>query len=172
MSKDCSVCDRLGRLCLVPVRVFMLLTNLVFLPATWRKWLFGTGTRGLQVVNMLFLAGWAGVMWDGGLLKLPSYAGFTKLPLPLAVGVLVVASLLLMWSLADRSIRGRWVGGFALLLSSLIWLAVSISFWVTYSPLSTAMAIYPALAAISWLAGDHMADEAREELKQTEKGSE
>lgn len=157
----CKLCRRLGMRCAGPVRLANYAFGLLFLPRPWRYWLFGTGTRALKVLNVGVLCGWAAMLLHGGFGALPTYAGFSKVPVPWALAVLLSLALLLAWALYDGSLRGRVIGGAALMLSGFVWLAVSISFWAGYPPLHTGMFVYPLLSALSVLAGDHLRDEAR-----------
>lgn len=161
--KLCDWCERIGRWCVWPVRALNFALGLLFLPRPWRSWLFGTGTRVLKVLNIGACAAWLAVLYDGGFGSLPSYAGFSKVPVPWAAGVLLLLIVLLAWALYDGSVRGRIIGGTALMWAGLVWLLVSISFWAGYPPLNTAMVVYPLLALLSGVAGDHMRDAARAE---------
>lgn len=160
----CEWCERIGRACIWAVRAANFVAGLLFLPKPWRAWLFGTGTRALKVLNIGILLGWAAMLLHGGFGNLPTYAGFSKIPIPWAVAVLCAVAGLLAWTLYDNSLRGRVLGGTALMFAGLVWLAVSISFWTGYPPLHTGMVVYPLMSVLSVLAGDHMRDEARAKL--------
>lgn len=162
-KKLCKLCERIGRLCVWPLRTVNFVFGLLFLPKPWRVWLFGTGTRVLKVLNIAILLGWAAMLLHGGFGSLPTYAGFSKIPIPWAVAALLAVSALLGWALYDNSLRGRIVGGAALMLAGLVWLLVGISFAAGYPPLHTGMVVYPTLSLLSVLAGDHMRDTARAE---------
>lgn len=164
-KKLCELCERIGRACVWPIRTINFAAGLLFLPKPWRIWLFGTGTRALKVLNIAILLGWAAMLLQGGFGNLPPYAGFSKVPIPYAVAVLLAVSALLAWSLYDGSLRGRVIGGAALMLAGLVWLLAGISFWTGYPPLHTGMVVYPTLSLLSVLAGDHMRDEARAEKR-------
>ncbi|MCP2041537.1 apolipoprotein N-acyltransferase [Neisseria sp. HSC-16F19] len=152
---------QISRVLSKPFRVFNFIIGLLFLPTRWRRWLFGTGTRGLKVLNIAILFGWTASLMHSGFGELSTYAGFAKLPVGIAGSLLVAVALLLAWALYDNSIRGRLIGGTALILAGLIWLLVGISFWMDYPPLHPGMVMYPILSGLSVLAGDHLRDMAR-----------
>lgn len=160
-KRVCELCERMGRACVWPVRTANFVIGLLFLPTRWRRWLFGTGTRGLKVLNIAILFGWTASLMHDGFGELSTYAGFAKLPVGIAGSLLVAVALLLAWALYDNSTRGRLIGGTALILAGLIWLLVGISFWMDYPPLHPGMVMYPILSGLSVLAGDHLRDMAR-----------
>ena len=70
------------------------LWNLRFLPDSARRWVFGTGTRALQIVNIGFLLVWAWVFGVNGFGTLPLWTGLTKLPRWFVVSLLLLLALL------------------------------------------------------------------------------
>lgn len=159
-DKTCGLCARMGKWCSVPAYLLYRLTHLRFLPEQWRRWLFGTGTRALKLMNAAILIGWAVVVSEGGFGRLPSYAGFSRLPKTVAVPLMAGTALLLLITMHVHTVRGRFFAALGLNAASLIYLGISISFWVAYPPLNTGMVIYPILTVISWLAGEHLRDQA------------
>ena len=64
--------------------------NLRFLPDSARRWVFGTGTRALQIVNIGFLLVWAWVFGVNGFGTLPLWTGINQIT-ALVCGVAAVA---------------------------------------------------------------------------------
>lgn len=162
-QKICELCRKIGKWCEWPVKTANFVFGLLFLPTRWRRWLFGTGTRALKVLNVCLLGGWAAMMLSGGYHILPTYAGFRTMPLLPSLSFLLLPMGLMLWSMYDVSPRGRHIGGVGLMLCGGVWALVAATFIAGYPPLHTGMTVYPVLGLMSVLAGDHMRDEARAE---------
>ena len=117
-----------------------------------RPWIFGTGTRALEVLNAIALTiGWSLTMLlDDRLLQTPTYLAFNRIGLILAE------------QRASRSPSpcGPWPGicterreaqdaaGISLLGSALAWALVTASFIASYPPTNTAVTLYAALSML------------------------
>ena len=171
MIKTCRWCARIGRLCVWPYQVLLWIINLLFLPDDVREWIFGSGTRALELINALMLLGWAAVMLVDAshVYLIPSYAKFAEMPQGLVFGLFAGVGALLLVLLPSETPRSNVLSGFLLVGSALLWSVVSVGFWYTYPPLNTAMVVYPVLAASSWWAGVLLIDNAKDELFKPEK---
>lgn len=134
--------------------------------AKWRfyRWLFGTPTAILEVINVAYLLIWAVAILDDDLAALPMYAGFLG---DRAVHVNDKAALLFAaaaaLNIAGLVRRGRRqdkgamaIQGFALQFSALLWLVVSVNFFASYPPLHIGELTYGVLAVLCWATGSQM----------------
>lgn len=132
--------------------------------ARFYRWLFGTPTTVLEVINISYLLIWATAILDDNLATMPFYAGFLG---DRAAYVNDKASLLFMMA-AILNIVGLIRGGrehdkgavaiqgFALQLSALLWLAVSLNFLASYPPLHIAVLTYGVMAFFCWVTGRYL----------------
>lgn len=128
------------------------------------RWLFGTPTTVLEAINICYLLIWATAILDDDLASLPFYAGFLG---GRAAHVNDKASLLFFAAAALNVaglVRGRRkedqgaaaIQGFALQLSALLWLAVSLNFFASYPPLHITVLTYGVLAFFCWVSGRYL----------------
>ena len=131
----------------------------------WRlraaKWLFGTPTTVLEVLNAGLLLTWALSILDDSLLVLPSYATiFRHYRQPwVNEAVSAVFFLALVFALAGiRRHGGRYdvLAGYALQLSALLWTCVAANFLGAYPPLNTGAVAYALIALMCWTCGCHL----------------
>ena len=128
------------------------------------KWLFGTPTTILEAINVAYLLVWAIGILDDDLASLPMYAGFfgdravhvnDKAALLFgAAALLNVLGIVRRRCLADKGAIA--VQGFALQLSALLWLAVSLNFFASYPPLHIGVMTYGVFSFMCWSAGRYM----------------
>lgn len=137
--------------------------GLTFLPDRVRAWLFGSGTRFFEVFNVLFLlATGLVVAVDGGaMFQLPPYLSFWRAfghhaPHVIGAGLLGCAIITLAGMLVQHSCGRTFASGFAMATSGAVYGLLGAGFMGAYPPLSTAMAVYPALALCCWIAGEHL----------------
>ena len=138
-----------------------LILGLTFLPDRARAWLFGTGTRVVECLNLTLLLIMSAVfLIDSSMLRLANYRGFELLFgdyvhewMAVILGLLAVLSALGIALTADRP---RRLGGFALLVSGSLWFAMAAGFGYGYPPLTTGMVVYPVLGLFCWLCGQHV----------------
>lgn len=125
------------------------------------KWLFGTPTTVLEAINVLYLMIWGVAILNDDLASMPFYAGFLG---EKAVHVNDKAAVLFfiaaVFSLVGMSRGTRKssksaaaLQGFALQLSAILWLAVSLNFLAHYPPLHIAVLTYGVWALMCWVAG-------------------
>ena len=140
------------RLCLYARAALSWLWNLRFLPDSARRWVFGTGTRALQIVNIGFLLVWAWVFGVNGFGTLPLWTGLTKLPRWFVVSLLLLLALLSAWSVWSNSRRSHVVG------------VLATSFWVRPTLSAQVVAyIFGIWSLAVWLMGEHLQDALRDE---------
>lgn len=140
------------------------LWNLRFLPDSARRWVFGTGTRALQIVNIGFLLVWAWVFGVNGFGSLPLWTGLSKLPRWFVVLLLLLLALLSAWSMWSSSPRSHAVGVGALRITPLIWLLLATSFWVWHTLAAQVVGyVFGIWSLAVWLVGEHLQDMLRDE---------
>lgn len=143
-------------------KVLRLILGLTFLPERARRWIFGTGTRVVEVLNLTLLTTLAVLFWfdHGEMMRLSNYRGFVKLFGESSHGwmaaVFGVLAILAAVGIASTTERPRRLGGFALLASGCIWWAMSAGFAYGYPPLTTGMVVYPVLGLFCCLCGQHI----------------
>ena len=125
------------------------------------RWLFGTPTTVLEVLNACMLAIWSLSLLDDDLRGLPSYATlFQRYPQSWAnEAVSAVFALALLFSLAGiRRHGGRYdvLAGYALQLSALLWTCVAANFLGAYPPINTGATVYALFALMCWTCGCHL----------------
>ena len=125
------------------------------------KWLFGTPTTVLEVLNAGLLLTWALSILDDSLLVLPSYATiFRHYQHPwVNEAVSAVFFLALVFALAGiRRHGGRYdvLAGYALQLSALLWTCVAANFLGAYPPLNPGAVAYALIALMCWTCGCHL----------------
>ena len=125
------------------------------------KWLFGTPTTVLEVLNAGLLLIWALSILDDSLLVLPSYATiFRHYQQPwVNEAASAVFFLALVFALAGiRRHGGRYdvLAGYALQLSALLWTCVAANFLGAYPPLNTGAVAYALIALMCWTCGCHL----------------
>lgn len=139
-----------------------IILGLTFLPERARRWIFGTGTRVVEVLNLTLLTTLAVLFWfdHGEMMRLSNYRGFAKLfgdaPRDWMAAVFGVLAILAAVGIASTTERPRRLGGFALLASGCIWWAMSAGFVYGYPPLTTGMVVYPVLGIFCGLCGQHI----------------
>lgn len=125
------------------------------------RWLFGTPTTVLEVLNAGLLLTWALSILDDSLLVLPSYATlFRHYSAPwFNEAVSAVFFIALIFALAGiRRHGGRYdvLAGYALQLSALLWVGVAANFLGAYPPLNTGAVAYALIALMCWTCGCHL----------------
>ena len=125
------------------------------------RWLFGTPTTVLEVLNAGLLLTWALSILDDSLLVLPSYATIFRHYQQPWVNEAVSAVFFLAFIFAVAGIRHRGGtydvrSGYALQLSALLWVGVAANFLGAYPPLNTEVLAYAGLALMCWTCGCHL----------------
>lgn len=131
--------------------------NWGFLPSRLQLWLFGTGTRILELISGLGLLGYAAVFWfaPDEIYKWKIYYKFQSIPEHYMIATFVSVGLLQLVSMWWQSVRGDVLSAYTLLLSGLVWFLVSVAFWSAYPPVHTGMVVPPLLAGLCLLAGNN-----------------
>ncbi|MCL9788263.1 hypothetical protein J4530_08875 [Neisseria subflava] len=133
--------------------------NLRFLPDSARRWVFGTGTRALQIVNIGFFAGlglgvwrkrfWLAAAVDGAHQIAALVCGAHAVAVGAAVGVVDV----------EQQPRSHAVGVGALRITPLIWLLLATSFWVRHTLAAQVVGyVFGIWSLAVWLVGEHLQD--------------
>ena len=125
------------------------------------KWLFGTPTTVLEVLNAGLLLIWAVALQDDALVTLPFYSAafrvYSASWVNEAVSCVFFAAFIFACVGAYRSgRRADMLSGYALQLSSLLWVAVAINFLGAYPPLNTEVLAYGLQGVICWTCGCHL----------------
>ena len=125
------------------------------------RWLFGTPTTVLEVLNSGMLLIWAGAVLDDRLFELYLYApAFRSLSAPW-INEAVAAVFFVAFTFAIAGMRrhgGRYdvLAGYALQLSTLLWVCVAANFMGAYPPVNTGALVYALVAALCWTCGCHL----------------
>ena len=129
-----------------------------FLPDRLQNWLFGTGTRIIEVLNGFAMLGFALVFGLHGdeIIKEDLYGKFPHLYPKVFVTILIVVAIGQLFAAFFHSSRSNILSGCCLLWSALIWFVISGTFIAAYPPLSTGMTTYPLIAIICALAGRNL----------------
>lgn len=125
------------------------------------RWLFGTPTTVLEVLNAGLLLTWAVALQDDALVTLPFYCSAFRVYSASWVNEAVSVVFFLAFLFAACGMRrhgGRYdvLAGYALQLSALLWVSVSANFLGAYPPLNTEVLAYGFLAMICWTCGCHL----------------
>lgn len=125
------------------------------------RWLFGTPTTVLEVLNAGLLLVWALAVLDDRLIALPLYSTAFRLYTSSWVNEAVSVVFFLAFIFATAGIRhrgGRYdvLAGYALQLSALLWVGVAANFLGAYPPLNTEVLAYAGLALMCWTCGCHL----------------
>ena len=125
------------------------------------RWLFGTPTTVLEVLNAGMLLVWALAVLDDQLIALPLYSTAFRLYESSLANEAVSAVFFLAFIFAVAGIRHRGGtydvrSGYALQLSSVLWVCVAANFLGAYPPINTEVLAYGFLAMICWTCGCHL----------------
>lgn len=125
------------------------------------RWLFGTPTTVLEVLNAGMLLTWAGAILDDRLLALPSYSAVFSMYAQGWVNEAVSVVFFVAFVFALAGIRrhgGRYdvLAGYALQLSALLWVCVAANFLGAYPPINTGAIVYSLMALMCWTCGCHL----------------
>ncbi len=125
------------------------------------RWLFGTPTTVLEVLNAGLLLVWALAVLDDRLIALPLYSTAFCLYKASWANEAVSVVFFLAFIYAVSGIRHRGghydvLAGYALQLSALLWVSVSANFLGAYPPLNTEVLSYGFLALMCWTCGCHL----------------
>ena len=131
------------------------------LRARCARWLFGTPTTVLEVLNAGLLLTWAVSILDDSLLVLPSYATLFRhygasWVNEAVSGVFFVALLFALAGIRRHGGRYDVLAGYALQLSALLWTCVAANFLGAYPPLNTGAVAYALIALMCWTCGCHL----------------
>lgn len=142
------------------------IAELKFLPDKMQHWLFGTGTRAVEITSALIMLGFAYVLLVSGheFFIVDPYEKFERLhPQTMAIIMFIVALAQLL-AAYYQSARSNVLSGFALIVSALIWFIVFGSFAAAYPPLSTGIFTYLVLSVVCALAGRALITRNREAI--------
>ena len=126
-------------------------------------WMFATGTRAIELLNVLALAVWAAALLDDRLLTVSVYLGVSLLQHPWANEALAVlfclAAIVALAGLLRTGPPSDKLASFALQAGSVAWFGVALNFMATYPPLNTGVGTYGVLAFLTWSAGCYLQDD-------------
>ena len=125
------------------------------------RWLFGTPTTVLEVLNAGLLLVWALAVLDDRLIALPLYSTAFRLyesswANEAVSAVFFVALLFALTGIRRHGGRYDVLAGYALQLSALLWTCVAANFLGAYPPLNTGAVAYALIALMCWICGCHL----------------
>jgi len=124
------------------------------------EWLFATKTRVFEVFNATLFMSWGiAAIVDPRMFETSTYWAFGILPLSLTAAAFFAMSLMSIVGIFSHKINARFLGGYSLFLSSLVWALVSVGFVAAYPPLTTAMVLYPQLSLLCFVVGRKIINE-------------
>lgn len=123
----------------------------------FRRWLFGTPTRILEVLNTTMLLAWGVALIDDRVLELPAFAAtwgaFGGQTNEWVAGLFLFAALFALVGALRRGPSGLKLSGYALQLGAVLWATVAINYLYTWPPLNPAAATHAVLSFLGWSAG-------------------
>lgn len=126
-------------------------------------WMFGTGTRGIELLNVLALLMWAVALMDDRLVTLYDFFGVEILKRDWAnEGLAAVFGLAFLFSLAGvmrKDPASDKLASMGLQIGGLLWGGIALNFVAAYPPVNTGALIYSLLALITWSAGCYLSDD-------------
>ena len=139
------------------------LLDLRFLPDKLQKWLFGTGTRVIEIISGFAMLGFALVFSLHGneMIKEDLYGKFPHLYPKIFITILLIVAIGQLFAAFFHSSRSNILSGCFLIWSALIWFVISGTFIAAYPPLSTGMTTYPVIAIVCALAGRNLIKHAQ-----------
>lgn len=128
------------------------------------RWLFGTPTTVLETINTIYLLIWSLAIANDDLVANPLYAGFLGDMAQNVNGKAAILFALAALFAIVGALRGARridsgaaaMQGFALQLSAVLWLSVSINFFASYPPLNTGALSYGVLSLMCWISGGQL----------------
>ena len=142
-----------------------------FLPRRLQDWLFGTGTRAVELISGLGLLGFAFAFANHHALltRYPIYHKFASVPPLLTISVLAAVGLAQLVLMAWHSPRTNILSGFTLLCGGSLWFLIFAAFSANYPPFNPSMALPAVLAFVCSLAGKNLLDLSRLQVRCEEK---
>lgn len=126
-------------------------------------WMFATGTRGIEILNVGALAIWAAALLDDRLLALSVYIGAHMLLHPLAnealAGLFALAALVQLAGLLRRDPAADKLTSWGLQVGGVLWFCAALNFLATYPPINTGVGTYLMLSFVCWSAGCYLRDD-------------
>lgn len=129
-----------------------------FLPCYIQHRLFSTGTMAVEVLSgaILVTFGLTFLVSPDNTLMIPSYHKFQQVPhVMILLATVGVGFAQLAYSMWDSK-KSNVVSGFLMIVSSLVFMLISVGFMAAYPPFTTAMTTYPVLAGVTLLAGKNL----------------
>ena len=125
------------------------------------RWLFGTPTTVLEVLNAGMLLVWALAVLSDTMIALPFYSTAFRLYgssyANEAVSAVFFSAFIFAAVGAYRNgMRADMLSGYAMQLSALLWTAVAANFLGADPPLNTEVLAYSWLALVCWTSGCHL----------------
>lgn len=131
------------------------------------NWLFATGIRVLECISGLGLLGYAFVFMIGGekmLLSYPIYYKFKELNITVVILTFAVVGGLQMWAmLTQPSNRRQVLGGFVLIISSLVWGLVFGAYYSVTPPINTGLVFSGILSLLCVIGGNNLIKHQQDE---------
>lgn len=155
----------------IPYAMFIHFLNILFLPEQVRQWFFGTGTRGLEILNAMLLLTWGMVCLFNEKTQalLPSYEHINNMPSMYVAIIFFILGFIQLFYVAKSTVNSDIASGFFLIVSGLVWSVVAVGYWSNYPPLTPGMVLYFPLAIVNWWAGVLIIDNAKLEKSLQEK---
>lgn len=146
---------------------YLLLLIPIFITNTFNnfnKWLFGYGTRVIEVLNSWWLMGFGIVMMSNHVVLVNghpyrTFAFISQFWVWLIVFLVGVFQGIMLYRDCNHSCQ---YSGITLQLSGLIWFIIAILFGFDYPPVSTALPIYICMSIITGLSGYELLQRSKE----------
>ena len=124
-------------------------------------WLFATKTRVFEVFNASLFITWAfAICANPDMFESRAYQGLGDLSAPTTVAIFAIMATLSLVGIFSAHTNARFLGGYSLFLSSLVWAVVSVGLFSAYPPLSAIMVLYPQLSLLCFVVGRKMINES------------
>ena len=158
-----TLTDKIAKVFKIPYAVLMMCLNIVFLPEQVRQWFFGTGTRGLEILNAMLMLTWGVVSLLNKHTQalLPTYEKIGTMPALFISIIFFILGFAQLFYVAKSTINSNIASGFLLVVSGLVWSIVAVGYWGNYPPLTPGMVVYFPLAIVNWWAGVLIIDNAK-----------
>ena len=126
-------------------------------------WMFGTGTRGIEVLNVGALTVWAAALVDDRLLGLSVYIGAALVLSHWAnealASLFALAALVQLAGLLRHDPASDKLTAWGLQVGGVLWFCAALNFLATYPPINTGVGTYLMLSFVCWSAGCYLRDD-------------
>ena len=126
-------------------------------PFCVQRWLFGTGTRSVEVISLATLAALVALFTTEpeAVNSLPVYREFQMIPPRVWVAVMTATWVGMVGTMLSRRYIAQMLRGWLLIACGLIFMLVGVAYTLAYPPFTPGMVIFPTLAILCTLAGNN-----------------